>query len=77
LPRGPTISGTNSIYRRQDKIEATTEVMLIAKSRATRLEEIEKRIRELHSYDCPCIVTWPIEAGHQPYFDWLTQETTS
>ena len=51
--------------------------MLIDKSRATLLEEIEKRIRELHPYDCPCIVAWPIEAGYQPYLDWIAQETAS
>jgi periplasmic divalent cation tolerance protein len=71
------ISGTHSIYRWQGKIEAATEVVLIAKSRAAVFEEIEKRIRELHPYDCPCIVAWPIEAGYQPYLDWIAQETAS
>jgi hypothetical protein len=36
-----------------------------------RSEEIEKRIMELHPYDCPCIVAWAIEAGHQSYLDCL------
>jgi periplasmic divalent cation tolerance protein len=71
------IPGMHSIYRWQGKIEAATEVVLIAKSRATLFEEIEKRIRELHPYDCPCIVAWPIEAGYQPYLDWIAQETAS
>jgi periplasmic divalent cation tolerance protein len=31
----------------------------------------------LHPYDRPCIVAWPIAAGHQPYLDWLWQETAS
>jgi uncharacterized protein involved in tolerance to divalent cations len=31
----------------------------------------------LHPYDCLCIVAWPIAAGHQPYLDWLWQETVS
>jgi uncharacterized protein involved in tolerance to divalent cations len=66
-----------SIYRWQGKIETATEVVLIAKSRAALFEEIEKRITELHPYDCPCLVAWPIEAGHQPYLDWLGQETAS
>ena len=71
------IPGMHSIYRWQGKIEAAAEVVLIAKSRATLFEEIEKRIRELHPYDCPCIVAWPIEAGYQPYLDWIAQETAS
>jgi periplasmic divalent cation tolerance protein len=71
------ISGVHSIYRWRDKIETATEVALITKIRAALFEEIEKRVRELHPYDCPCIVAWPIEAGHEPYFDWLAQETAS
>src|SRR5271156_6365782 len=71
------ISGMHSIYRWQSKIETSSEVVLIAKSRASRYEEIERRIMELHPYDCPCTVAWPIAAGHQPYLDWLWQETAS
>jgi periplasmic divalent cation tolerance protein len=71
------IPGMQSIYRWQDKIEAVTEVVIIAKSRAALFDEIEKRIREMHPYDCPCIVAWPIEIGHQPYLGWLAQETVS
>jgi periplasmic divalent cation tolerance protein len=71
------ISGMHSIYRWRDKIETATEVVLIAKTRAALFEEIEKRVRELHPYDCPCIVAWPIETGHHPYLDWLAHETTS
>ena len=71
------IPGMQSIYRWQDKIEAASEVVMIVKSRAALFDEIEKRIRELHPYDCPCIVAWPIEAGHQPYLGWLAQERVS
>ena len=71
------ISGMHSIYRWQGRIETASEVVLIAKSRASLFEEIEKRIMELHPYDCPCIAAWPIAAGHQPYLDWLWQETAS
>jgi periplasmic divalent cation tolerance protein len=66
----------HSIYRWQDKIETAGEVVLIAKSRTALFGEIEKRLRELHPYECPCLVAWPIEAGHQPYLDWIAKETT-
>jgi periplasmic divalent cation tolerance protein len=65
----------HSIYRWAGSIEAAAEVVLIAKSRTALFEEIEKRVRELHPYDCPCVVAWPIEAGHQPYLDWIAKET--
>jgi periplasmic divalent cation tolerance protein len=64
-----------SIYRWQGKIKTAGEVVLIAKSRTALFGEIEKRVRELHPYECPCLVAWPIEAGHQPYLDWIAKET--
>jgi periplasmic divalent cation tolerance protein len=69
------IPGARSIYRREDKVETANEVVLIAKGRIDLLEQIEKRVKELHPYECPCIVAWPIVAGHQPYLDWLARET--
>jgi periplasmic divalent cation tolerance protein len=69
------LPGMRSIYRWQGSIETAAEVVLIAKSRTALFEEIEKRVRELHPYDCPCLVAWPIEAGHQPYLDWIAKET--
>jgi periplasmic divalent cation tolerance protein len=71
------VAGMRSIYRWEGKVEAANEVVLIAKSRATHFKKIEKRVKELHPYDCPCIVAWPIVAGHQPYLDWLARETAS
>jgi periplasmic divalent cation tolerance protein len=69
------ITGMQSIYRWEGKIETAAEIVLIAKGRAALFAEIEKRVRELHPYDCPCLVAWPIEAGHQPYLDWIAKET--
>ena len=69
------ISGMHSIYRWEGKIETAAEVVLIAKSRAAIFAEIEKRVSELHPYDCPCVVAWPIAAGNPPYLDWLGRET--
>ena len=70
------IVGARSIYRWQDKVEVANEVVLIAKSRTDVFERIEERVRQLHPYDCPCIVAWTIAAGHQPYLDWLANQTT-
>src|SRR5580658_8403206 len=69
------LAGMRSIYRWKGKVEAANEVVLIAKSRAELFDRLEKRVKELHPYECPCIVAWPIEAGHQPYLDWIAKET--
>jgi periplasmic divalent cation tolerance protein len=66
--------GVRSIYRWQGNVEATEEVALIAKSQSELFPRLQQKVKNLSSYDCPCIVAWPIEAGHQPYLDWIGTE---
>jgi len=61
-----------SVYRWQGKIERQQEILLIVKSVVAKFDELEKRIREAHSYDTPEIVALPINRGSQPYLEWLS-----
>ena len=62
-----------SIYEWQGELCEECEVAMIAKTTATRMPALIVRVKELHSYDCPCIIGLPIGAGHQPYLDWLSE----
>ncbi len=63
-----------SIYRWQDKIEHSTEAILILKTQKNLVDQAQKAVLELHSYEVPCILTIPIESGAQGYLDWLQAE---
>ncbi len=67
--------GMTSIYRWNGAIETADEVVLIAKTRADLFERLEARVRELHSYDTPCILEIPLGRGHVPFLDWIRAET--
>ena len=69
------VPGVRSLYRWKGRVETANEVVLIAKTRKASFDALEKRVKELHSYEVPCIVALPIEAGHQPYLDWIEKET--
>ena len=60
-----------SVYKWEGRIEKDTESLLIIKSRLQVWEQLEAKIRELHSYDVPEIICLPIIEGHQPYLDWV------
>ena len=60
-----------SIYRWQGKIEAADEVAAIFKTHHWRTDALMERIAALHSYEVPCIVTWPIDKILGPYADWV------
>ena len=69
------LSGMRSISWWQGKLEEGREAVLILKTTEERLPALVARVKELHSYDCPCIEALPVVAGHQAFLDWVAQET--
>jgi len=39
------------------------------------VDSVIERVREEHSYDCPCVVALPIEAGNPAFLKWIHDET--
>lgn len=64
-----------SIYYWEGKIEEEGEYALILKTRKELYKEVEKRIRELHPYDLPAIISYKIERGLPQYLGWIGEET--
>lgn len=65
----------NSIYRWKGKIERDNEVAIFLKTKAELVEDVIKRVKELHSYDVPCIISLPIEKGYTEYLKWIDEST--
>jgi len=64
-----------SIFKWQGEVQTEHEVVLIAKTSETRITELIQRVRELHSYDVPCIVSLPITGGSPEFLSWIENET--
>ena len=60
-----------SHYWWQNKIETGTEVLLLFKTRQSRVAELEKAIVAKHPYDTPEFVVLPISRGNRRYLKWL------
>jgi periplasmic divalent cation tolerance protein len=60
-----------SIYRWQGRIETADEVAAILKTHHWRSDALIERIAQLHSYDTPCIASWPIDKILGSYADWV------
>ena len=65
------LPGARSIYRWQGKIETADEVAAILKTHHWNSDALITRIAALHSYEVPCIVTWPIDKILRDYADWI------
>jgi periplasmic divalent cation tolerance protein len=64
-----------SIYRWEGKMETSEEVPAILKTHHWNSDDLIERITELHSYDVPCVVTWPINKILRKYADWVEDST--
>ena len=63
-----------SIYRWQGRVETATEQAAVFKTSASCAELLAKRVAELHSYDNPAVVVWPIEAAPPVYVQWVRSQ---
>ncbi|MCL2474102.1 MAG: divalent-cation tolerance protein CutA [Alphaproteobacteria bacterium] len=60
-----------SIYKWEGKVNNSEEAVLIAKTAADKWNALEKRVKELHSYTCPCIVAMPVTKGNPDFLNWV------
>lgn len=65
------LPGIRSIYCWQGTLETSDEAAAILKTTHAQADSLIARITGLHSYDVPCIVTWPIDKLAADYADWV------
>jgi len=61
-----------SIYKWEGEICKDSESVLILKTKKEKFSLIENRVKELHSYDCPCVVSLDIDQGSKEYLKFLS-----
>jgi len=69
------LDGVTSVFHWEGKLCRENETVLILKTVGERTEALIARIKELHSYECPCIVVLPIEGGNPGFLSWVQNET--
>lgn len=69
------IGGMKSMYWWDGAVRDDNEAVLIAKTTEALVPELIEKIKKLHSYDCPCIVSLPILDGNPDFLKWIEDET--
>ena len=62
-----------SIYRWKSEVEVSREYLLLIKSTAKQLPELERKVRSMHSYDVPEFLVLPVVSGSREYLGWLVE----
>ncbi|HEX7515164.1 MAG TPA: divalent-cation tolerance protein CutA [archaeon] len=64
-----------SMYRWKGTIQEDEEYALSIKTKTELVEKVIARVKEFHSNETPCIISFRIASGWQPYLDWIREET--
>jgi|SRR5712691_4791574 len=67
------LSPAESFYTWKGKVERAREYLLVMKTTAKRLAELENEVKRLHSYDVPEFIALSIVAGSGDYLAWLQE----
>lgn len=66
-----------SIYRWRGAVQDESEYLMLIKTRASMVARVERKVRELHSYEVPEVIAVSITGGSKPYLDWLIDSTAT
>jgi len=69
------VGPVRSIYRWRGAIEESREYWMVVKTRRELYSMVERRVRELHSYEVPEILGLEPIAGSSAYLDWIVEST--
>lgn len=64
-----------SLYWWRGRIEEAKEVLVIFKTRRSLTPRLLEAVRNVHPYDVPCAVTYPMVDGLPAYLAWIDEET--
>lgn len=64
-----------SIYEWEGKVEESGEAVLIAKTTQSNYQELENKVKSLHSYQTPCIINIQINGGNAAFLEWILAQT--
>lgn len=62
-----------SFYEWEGVLQSSSEVVMIGKCASGQVAKTIDRIRELHSYQCPCILSMPVQTGNKAFITWVEQ----
>ncbi|WP_304083243.1 divalent-cation tolerance protein CutA [Maridesulfovibrio ferrireducens] len=65
-----------SMYWWEGRLESSSETVLLAKTIPSLVEKLTETVKNLHSYDCPCIVAVESKEGNSEFFEWVNSHTS-
>jgi len=71
------LSPMTLLYVWEGDLQEDTEVVVIAKTTTEQVPHLIREVKKAHSYDCPCILTLPVDGGNPEFLQWIASEVHS
>lgn len=68
------IDQMHAIYVWEGALQEDQETVIIAKTTSSLVPALVDRVKEIHSYECPCVVSMPITGGNPDFLKWVGNE---
>lgn len=63
-----------SYFYWEGEAQSEGEVLLMGKTKTSEVNRLIKRVKKLHPYDVPCVVSWEIDQGNPEFLKWIDDE---
>ncbi len=67
------VPGVTSIYRWEGALEEDKEALLIMKTTASGVPDLQERLLALHPYDVPEVLALSVSEGSEAYIAWVKE----
>lgn len=65
-----------SFFYWDGETQSEEETLIIGKTRTVLVDKLVETVKQHHSYDVPCIVTWKLDKGNPEFLNWINEETS-
>ncbi|XP_014784209.1 protein CutA homolog isoform X2 [Octopus bimaculoides] len=65
------IPGVISVYEWENEVNEDPEILLMIKTRTSRVNDVVEFVRGNHPYDVAEVISTPIDKGNAPYLKWI------
>ena len=65
------VPNVESYFMWEGELTKEKELIILFKTRAKNEDKIIKYVREIHPYECPCIIFKSIDYGNPEFLEWV------
>lgn len=70
---GNIVTDVRSIFWWQGRVDTEAECLVLLKTHISRLDQLARRLEELHPYDIPELLAIKVDRGGIAYLDWVVE----